>query len=809
MKKKATNNRCTNCKHCETARFIRMPGDGPADAEMMIIGEAPGETEDETGRPFTGRTGKYLRRNMFLAAGIDESEVRITNAVRCRPKNNKTPSIRDIRACREHLISEVRKVNPKVCVLVGNVPLASVLYLDKVQGINKWHGKVLWSRELNCWVVPTYHPSGVLREKNMGSMYRHKLAVDDLELAVQVMTRKPNFPALPKAQLLKTPEQLQSYLRVVLQRKIVSVDLETDRFDPRNDILGVSMCFKKGGKYWPVYIEWKTLQRDGANWNLFRELMASKTVVKLTWNMGFEEKFLRFHKAPIGGIDYDVMIAAHLLDENFSAGLKENTWRYLGFGGYDLALDKYKVEHKFTKTTSYKKIPLEILWKYGAMDALATFMLWEKFELRLEEEGMTHLFKDILCPARRVMVDAECTGFPVDLIHAADLKKRCEKSLEVLEQKIYEIAGRKFNIRSGRELATILFDELGLKSYSMTATGQRSTDKDALAYVAKQKKSGAKLAKCLVNYKYVQKMLKTYITPAQKWMWNDDGKVHSSFNMVGTVTGRTSNSNPCTHNIPKDKLIRSMYCASPGNVLIEADLKAAELRVLAMMSGEPVLLDAFARGIDPHDQTYRTMFDKSETYKPSQTERDLAKRTGFGLVYGISPQGLARTANVSVEKAENFMKRYFDRLPAVKKFMRQLVRDARKLGYVVSIFGRKRRLPDIHSDDEQVVRRVARQAQNAPIQTGSAEYTYILLIRVSRMLKKSGLLAKIIHTVHDCLIVDTPENEVEEVTALIEEQSAKPVKGFTIPMAVDIKVVRAWGEHNESKLELLFNELKV
>jgi len=809
MTKKSTESLCTKCNRCKKATYIKMTGDGPEDADIMVIGECPGEEEHLQRKYFVGRSGKYLRKNMFLAAGIDDTEIRFSNAVRGYHNKNKTPTIREIRACREYLIREIKRVKPKVCVLVGNVPLASVLYLDKVQGINKWRGKVLWSRELNCWIVPMLHPSGVLREKNAtGSLFKHKLAVDDLELAVQVASRRPQSPEIPKVQLLAKPEQLRAYLRVALTRDKVAYDIETDRFDPRNDILGASLCFKRNGKYYPVYFEWETVREDAACWSLFTKLMASKTVAKITWNMGFEERFMHFHDAPMSGTNYDAMIAAHLLDENFFAGLKDNTWRYLGFGGYDLELDKYKVENKFTKTTSYKKIPLDILWRYAAMDSLATYMLWEKFETELEKQNLLKLFTDVLCPARRVMVGAECTGFSVDLVQAADLKGRCERALVALEKKIYEIAGREFNINSNRELAKILFEELKLKPYGTTDTGQPSVDKVALAYIAKQKKYGANLAKCLVNYKYVKKMLKTYIIPAQKWMW-DDGKVHSSFNMVGTVTGRTSNSNPCTHNIAKDRLIRSMYCASQGNVLIEADLKAAEIRVLALVSREQRFLDAFKKGIDVHDETYRIMFDKPDTYKPTQDERRLSKTINFGLIYGLTSVGLARDAKISIDAAEKFMKRYFDRLPSVKKFMRQIVMDAKKYGYVTSVFNRRRRLPDIYSDDEQVVRRVARQAKNATIQSAAADYTYILLTRVAKGLTKRGLSAKIIHTVHDCLIIDTPPKEVKEVKRIIELCTVRPVKGFDVPMVAEIEVTDSWGAHNESKLELLFKDLKV
>jgi len=810
MKKVLTN--CDRCdKLCKNATTVNMAGDGPVGADLMFVGEAPGREEDECGRPFVGRAGRWLRKQMLMAAGIDQDAVFMTNACRCRPPGNKTPTKVELRNCRDKLVEDIKRVRPKVIVLLGNAPLASLLYMDKVGGITKWRGKPMWSREFGCWIIATFHPSALMRDKGMGISYRHDLAVDDLELAVQLVSRKPPVQGGDrwKTRHLSDVWHVRKFLAAARVSGMVSVDLETDGFRPTNDILGVSMCYKSElSRYYSVYIEWPLLVSAADVKAAFIEILQDAAVRKVFHNVAFDEKFLHYHGCPVGENVVDTMMAAHLLDENFSAGLKENAWRYLAVGGYDIGLDMYKYDQKFKKGQSYAGIPVDIMAPYAAMDALATYQLWEVLEPKLREEGSFSLFNKVLIPVRRILTQVEITGFAVNLDQARVIEDRCVRAKEVLIQKIYAYAGREFDIASAKQLGTVLFDELGLTPIGETKTGQRSVDAATLRAVATQRKRGAKIAEYILKYKYIEKLRGTYIVPVQKNVWSDR-RVRSSFRMTGTVTGRASNADPCTHNIPKDQLIRSLYRASDGCVLVEADIKAAELRAVALYSGEQVFLDAFARGENIHKVTYRTIFGKADDYEPTQDEYRLAKTINFGLIYGISPVGLAGRTGLTKVQAQDFMRQYFERLPMIAAWLRRVVRDAKKTGYVESLFKRRRRLPDIQGDDESVVRRCSRQACNAPIQSAAADYTYIGLVRVARAIKNAGLRAKIVHTVHDCIVVDTPADEVDVVREIILTAFETPVTAFPLKMEVDVVVGAAWGEENESNLERLFQDIKV
>lgn len=797
---------CTKCKKlCEYAKIICMPGKGPLNPDLMFLGEAPGEDEDRLGEPFVGRVGQYLRKNLFRPLQIDEDEIFVTNAVRCRPPGNSTPTKTIIRNCRPHLKAEIERVKPKVIVLLGNVPLCSVLFLDNVYGITKWRGKPMWNREFHCWVIATFHPSALRRDRGMGLLFRYDQAIADFRKALEMATWDASSFRMPGLVWLRRDEHIIEYLKRAKESGIVAVDSETESLDSRDDILGISLCYKSRNSYHPVYIEWKYFEENTDVADLFATLLTSRKITRIFQNVAFDRKYFHYHGFDVKRQTHDTMIMAHLLNENFSVGLKERTWIDLPFGGYSIPLEKYKVEHKFTKKTSYKKIPPETMAPYAATDALATYMLCEKYIPLLRADELWPLYSKISMPVRRVMTEAAINGIYVDMNAAAKLKTKMVAAKKSLEKQIHTIAKKEFNFRSTQQLSKFLFEELRAPNSERTKTGRWQCDKEVLQTLAKKnaKRRYVKIAQLVLKYKYIDKLQGTYVERAQKHVW-DDGRVHFGYNLTGTVTGRTSNS---IHNIPRDRLIRSLYAATPGNMLVEADVKSAEIRTIAMESQDPVLLQIIAEGLDIHDQTFNEVFSKSKDYKPNQDERRIAKAINFGIIYGITAKGLAKRLGILLNVAYKYIERYFIRFKGVKRWMDKTIQFARKHGYVLSRFKRRRRLPDIRNDDKYVRLGAERQALNSPISSGAADYTYIGLIRTAAALRKYRLEAKIVHTVHDCVLVDTPKYEIEKVRAILKKAFRTPVEAFPIQMDVDIEVNRAWGEHGESNLEKILDEL--
>lgn len=792
-------------------RLVRPRGNLRAD--ILCVGEAPGEEEDRLQKVFVGKAGRFLEKFLFRGSGIDiQEDVYLANAIPYRPYNPRTganakPSIAQVREYRGQIEDIIADMKPKVIVAMGNVALHSIVPIYKskpgrdekkssgLTGIQKWRGKVLWHREYDCYVVPMMHPSAIMREYyDMGSEFRLMQGIADLETALKYANKKRPEMTYPTSCYIKSPKEAYDILQMVKKEKTTSLDLETEGFHPKVDpILGASFCTDSKTGY---YIDWKAIHNVQKNSLLFSQLLSDPEIEFIFHNGAFDQKFLYFAGYPLPVSYFDTMISCHLCDENFSVGLKPNTWRYLNFGGYDQALDEYI---RINKITNYKDIPDAILTEYGGFDAVSTRQLFDILSEKMKVEKVAPLFRKVSIPVRTVMTEAEITGFRVDTDRAHRLNTACDKAVAILTERAYTIAGREFNINSSVQVSKILFKDLGLQPLKKTKSGW-STDKETLKAVANQ--DGGDIAKYLHEIKYIHQKQTTFIKPVLTRFW-DDGRIHTRYNTTGTDTGRTSCSDPGIHNIPRDRLIRSLYISSEGCNLVDADIKSAELRMLAAYSGDPFLITAFNEGRDLHTEVFKLMFNKSSDYVPTDEERSIAKAINFGLVYGRGPKSLAETLNIDKNTAKEYIDLYFQRLPLAKKFLTKNIKIAHQRGYVTSIFGRRRRLELINYDDYEIVSRCERQGNNSVVQSGAADYTYIGLIRVSHELHRRGLYDlqnRIVHTVHDCVIVDSPEKYNDEVKSIIIEAFEKPVSVVPVKMAIDVNIEKRWGEKNESKL---------
>ena len=813
-----TNSRCklgAPCgKWCASCHSPVMVPSGSVGSPIMIIGEAPGQEEDRLGRQFVGPTGRFLRREILSPLDIDDEHVSWDNAMRCFVRSKISRKI--VLDCRKNLEISIRHQKPKVIVALGNAPLTSLLFSDKLAGITKWRGKKLWSREFGCWIVPTFHPTGLMRELGANNQYRQptrfhfEQTLEDFELAANLADKPlPIVKQLPTPKVLAHGEIGQFLSRALLQSAVV-VDFETGSLDPRGEILGAAVCYKKGGTYYPAYLIWSDM--DVEELNLFEKLMGSRSIMKIFHHAGFDMKYAIVHGIDVHGPIYDTMIAVHKLDENFVNGLKENIWRYEDFGGYDIPLERWKFEHKFTKKSSYSEIDPELLQVYGGLDGYATYRLYEAVEPRLEKEKLGYVTKKISFPIRKVITDAEVTGIHLDVKAAKDLGHRLDNGMRKLERVIYTLAGHRFNIRSNPAMASIVFGDFKVHAVEKTKSGN-SYKLDKVLFkklsVQKKNKKAATFATAVLQYKYLDKLKKTYIEQPLRFVW-DDSRIHSNYLSTGTVTDRISNFGPCTHNIPQDRLIRSLYGARPGWYLVEGDLKSAEMVVIAALSKDERLLKIFQEGLDVHDMTFNWMFEKPKENKPNQEQRRVAKGINFGIIYGITAPGLAVRLGILTERAQAFIDRYLATFQGVARWLKNIVKFGTEFGYVRTPFGAKRRLPDLKHDVWQLVSRAQRQAQNAPIQGGAAELAYIGLIRLAALMKKHKLQSRIIHTVHDCGLEECPTlKEAKFVAGLMKLSFEKTVRQIGIPMRIDVHIGRRWGENNESKLDEILKKLKV
>ncbi len=417
--------------------------------------------------------------------------------------------------------------------------------------------------------------------------------------------------------------------------------------------------------------------------------------------------------------------------------------------------------------------------------------LYEKLQQHLDKQNLRNLYEEIERPLVPVLADMEDTGVKVDREMLQRMSSEMEKQLDGLTGRIFEAAGEEFNINSPKQLGTILFEKLNLPIRKKTRkTGTYSTDQRVLEELALT----YDLPKLILEFRQIAKLKSTYVDALPALIHPKTGRVHTSFNQTGAATGRLSSSDPNLQNIPvrsdTGRLIRRAFVAEKGNVLISADYSQVELRVLAHLSRDEVLVDAFRAGEDIHDRTAREVFSEAEMRNTGECRRR-AKVINFGIIYGLSAFGLSQTLGISREEAQAFIDAYFQRYRGVRTWLDATLDEVRSTGLVRTLFGRIRPIPDIHSKDYNMRQFAERTALNSPIQGTAADIIKIAMIRVHKALWQKRLSSKILLQVHDELVLEIPVPEVETVSELVREEM-EGAASLTVPLKVDLKVADNW-----------------
>ena len=427
---------------------------------------------------------------------------------------------------------------------------------------------------------------------------------------------------------------------------------------------------------------------------------------------------------------------------------------------------------------------------YGCPDAQAAFALYPVLEQKLQALGMTQLYDEIELPLCAVLAEMEQTGFLVDRQALYDFGQSLTSGIAQLQQSIWELAGETFNINSPKQLGTILFDKLMLPSGKKTKTGW-STNADVLEKL----RGKHPIIEQILDYRMLTKLKSTYADGLLKEI-SADGRIHTNFQMTVTATGRLSSTEPNLQNIPVRKelggQIRRMFVASPGKVLVDADYSQIELRLLAHISGDETMIRAFQDGEDIHAVTASQVFDVPLS-EVTSLQRSRAKAVNFGIVYGISAFSLAQDIGVFQNEAKAYMDSYFAKYHGVREYMKRIVEQAKHDGYVTTLFGRRRELPELKASNFNVRSFGERVALNMPIQGTAADIIKAAMVHVARRMKAEGLQARLLLQVHDELIVECPEQEAEHVRALLVEEM-EHVAAYSVPLDVDAKIGASWAE---------------
>jgi DNA polymerase-1 len=524
-----------------------------------------------------------------------------------------------------------------------------------------------------------------------------------------------------------------------------------------------------------------------------KALLEDPAVLKIGQNLKYDMLVMAQHGISIESFD-DTMLLSYVLEAGAGGhGMDSLSERWLGH-----TTIAYKdVTGSGKNAIPFAEVQIDKATAYAAEDAEVTLRLWHVLKPRLVADGVASVHERLERPLAPVLMRMEKHGIRVDRQILSRLSGELAQGAAALEAEIQELAGENFNVGSPRQLGEILFDKMSLPGGTKTKTGQWSTTAQALEDLAA---AGHELPRKIVDWRQLTKLKSTYTDALPGFINPETKRVHTSFAMAATTTGRLSSSDPNIQNIPvrtaAGRKIRTAFIAEPGNVLISADYSQIELRVLAHVAEIPQLTQAFADGVDIHAMTASEMFGVPIEGMPSDVRRR-AKAINFGIIYGISAFGLANQLGIERSEAGDYIKKYFERFPGIKDYMEATKAEAKEYGYVKTIFGRRAHYPEIKSSNPQVRAFNERAAINAPIQGSAADIIRRAMVRMEPALEKAGKKARMLLQVHDELIFETAEADAGSIIPVIVEvmeNAAMPAVNMAVPLKVDARAALNWDE---------------
>ena len=589
-----------------------------------------------------------------------------------------------------------------------------------------------------------------------------------------------------------TEKSFNDLIKSLVKKKSFVFDVETTNKRPVwARMVGISFSFEEGNACYlplvhrylgsPDQLELKTVCEK------LKPIFEDKRIKKCGHNIKYDLIVMANEGIALDGVGFDTMIASYLLNPSSRGhGLDALTMEYFGHKN----LTYKEMVGAGNREIGFDEVEVNRATEYAAEDSDMTWRLKGKLQPQLKDSTLK-LYKEIELPLLEVLAEIELNGVYVDRKHLTELSSKIDKQLLRLEKDIYVLADEEFNINSPKQLSVILFEKLKLPVVKKTKTGY-STDVSVLELLAAEHK----LPKQILSYRQLAKLKSTYVDALPREIFKNTGRVHTSFNQTVAATGRLSSSNPNLQNIPirsdMGKEIRKAFTAEGDNMLLSADYSQIELRLLAHLSKDRALKDAFDKGEDIHARTAADIFGSSLD-KVDENSRRMAKAVNFGIIYGLSAFGLSRQLNISRKDAKDFIDQYFLLYSKVRGFMDNTIAEARECGYTLTMFNRRRYLPDLKSDNRQVRESAERVAINSPIQGSAADLIKVAMIRLSRNLKKMKLNSKMILQVHDELVFECPVREKKEIESLVRKEMEEACT-LSVPLVVDIGWGKNWNE---------------
>ncbi len=595
----------------------------------------------------------------------------------------------------------------------------------------------------------------------------------------------------PPARIIYTsvtePAELDAWISKCLRAGTFTFDCETDNIDEMiASPVGFSLCCEEGeAAYIPIKAAGTVCLSESLVKEKLKNLLENPEINLVGQNLKYDYKVMKRWGIEFSGIGFDTMVAAWLLDIQGNVfGMDALALRYLG-------VETIHFADIVPKGETFDKAPFEEAVKYAAEDADITFRLYRLFTERIKSDGLEELYYNVELPLIQILAEMELAGISIRSDILLKFRDELGERLAKIEKEVYGLCGHEFNINSPKQLQVVLFEERKLKPGKKTKTGY-STNVQVLELLSNEDPVPA----LILKHRTLSKLKSTYADALPQLENSETGRLHTRFIQTGTATGRMSSKDPNLQNIPikteDGRKIRNAFIPAPGHCFLSADYSQVELVVLAHLSGDPVLSQAFREMEDVHNRTAGLIFDCfPEMVSPEQ--RRIAKTINFGVMYGMSAFRLSRELKIPRAKADSFIKAYFTRYAGISRFIEEMVSKAEQEGAVSTLLGRRREIRGINSRNKTEKAGAERVAVNTPIQGSAADIVKLAMLAVYRRISSDKLKTRILLQVHDEILLEVPVDEVEKVKVLVREEMENAYK-LDIPLKVSVETGNTWGE---------------
>ncbi len=612
--------------------------------------------------------------------------------------------------------------------------------------------------------------------------------IDNLKNRIQEKTRPKNITNNNYV-LVDSDEKFKDFLKDLKKQKEFAIDTETTSVNVIDaELLGMSFSWKAGAGYY--------LSIFNSPFSIFNELrpiLENPNIKKIGHNIKYDYQVLKQAGINLNGISFDSMIAAYLINPG-SRGYSLDALAFSEFGHQMIPISSLIGEKKNAQI-SMKGVPIEKLANYAIEDADYTWRLYLKLSKDRHLIQLKKVFEEIEIPLIRVLGDMELRGVKIDDKFLKNMSAKLKKHIDMLEKKIYKLAGRKFNVASPAQLKEVLFDEIGISTEGLKRT---KTGVSTAASELEKMRGRHEIIDLITEFREISKLKNTYTDALPRLINPTTKRLHTNYNQTITATGRLSSTDPNLQNIPiRTELgaqIRNAFVAKRGFKLVAADYSQIELRIVASLSGDRILVDAFNNGEDIHRTTASRVFDTKPENVTDQ-QRRIAKVVNFGILYGLGSQGLARSTGMSVKEAKDYLDKYFKLHGKLKQFIEKTKKFARTKGYTKTQLGRRRYFPELQGSHPALIAQSERAAVNLPIQGLSADIIKLAMIELNKKIHEKGWETdvKMLLQIHDELVFEVRTSMVDEAERFIKKTMENVYK-LNVPIIVDTGVGKSWGE---------------